>query len=263
MSAAAQVEAAPEGEVRVSGLAKRFTGRDGTETLALSGIDFTIPPGQFVSILGPSGCGKSTLLRVVAGLTPASTGGAWIDARRVAGPDPMVGIAFQRPVLLPWMTVRQNIALPAELEGRWSAAEIAARVDALLAMIRLPEAGGRMPNELSGGMQQRVAIARALLKDPGVLLMDEPFGALDALTREHLNDELLAIWERNRPTVLFVTHDIAEAVYLSDRVLVMGVKPGRIIADIAIPLARPRSEATRGEPAFARIGAELRAMIPH
>jgi len=252
-----------EGTVRVGSLSKRFAGRDGTETLALSGIDFTIPAGQFVAILGPSGCGKSTLLRVIAGLTDASGGTVTIGGRAVKGPDPVVGIAFQRPVLLPWMTVRQNIALPAELEGRWSAAEIARRVDALLAMVRLPEAGTKMPNELSGGMQQRVAIARALLKDPGLLLMDEPFGALDALTREHLHDELLAIWERNRPTVVFVTHDIAEAVYLADRVLVMGVRPGRIIADIPMPLGRPRDEGVRGLPEFARLGAELRAMIPH
>jgi len=263
VSAALAVSGAAEGEVQVAELGKRFAGRDGAETIALAGIDFTIPAGQFVAILGPSGCGKSTLLRIIAGLTEATTGSIRIGGRAVQGPDPVVGIAFQRPVLLPWLTVRQNIAMPAELDGAWAAAEIARRVDALLAMVRLPDAGTKMPNELSGGMQQRVAIARALLKDPGVLLMDEPFGALDALTREHLHDELLAIWERRKPTVAFVTHDIAEAVYLADRVLVMGVRPGRIIADIRVPLARPRTEAVRGLPEFAKLGAELRALIPH
>ena len=216
-----------------------------------------------MSLVGPSGCGKSTLLSVIAGLLPATAGTVLVGERRLSGPSPQVGIAFQRPVLPPRLTVGGNVALPAELEGRWSHQEIARRVESLLGIVRLNGQSARMPRELSGGMQQRVAIARALMTDPGVLLMDEPFGALDALTREHLNDELLAIWERTQPTMVFVTHDIPEAVYLSDRVLVMVAQPGRVIADIPIPLERPRREATRGEPEFARLGAEIRALISH
>lgn len=249
--------------IRVERARKLFRNKTGGETTALAETSFAISDGEFVSLVGPSGCGKSTLLRVIAGLLPATAGAVLVGERLLSGPSPQVGIAFQRPVLLPWLTVGGNIALPAELEGRWSRPEIMRRVEALLGIVRLNGQSGRMPRELSGGMQQRVAIARALMTDPGILLMDEPFGALDALTREHLNDELLAIWERTQPTVVFVTHDIPEAVYLSDRVLVMAAQPGRVIADIPIPLERPRQQATRGEPAFARLGAEIRALISH
>ncbi len=249
--------------IRVDRARKLFRARDGGDTTALTETSFAISDGEFVSLVGPSGCGKSTLLRVIAGLLPATSGTVLVGERSLSGPSPQIGIAFQRPVLLPWLTVKANIALPAELEGRWSKAEIAGRIETLLGIVRLNGQGDRMPGELSGGMQQRVAIARALMTDPGVLLMDEPFGALDALTREHLNDELLAIWERTQPTVVFVTHDIPEAVYLSDRVLVMAARPGRVIADIPIPLPRPRREETRGAAEFARLGAEIRALISH
>lgn len=255
---------APSGRgIRVERARKLFRGKDARETTALTETSFDIPDGEFVSLVGPSGCGKSTLLRVIAGLLPATSGKVLVGEQSLSGPSSQIGIAFQRPVLLPWLTVGGNIALPAELEGRWSRPEIAQRIDTLLGTVRLTGQLDRMPHELSGGMQQRVAIARALMTDPGVLLMDEPFGALDALTREHLNDELLTIWERTRPTVVFVTHDIPEAVYLSDRVLVMAAYPGRVIADIPITLDRPRQEATRGEPEFARLGAEIRALISH
>ncbi len=249
--------------IEVSAASKVFRTRDGGQTTALASTSFKIRPGEFVSLVGPSGCGKSTLLRMIAGLIRPTLGAAMLGAREIAEPSPEIGIAFQRPTLLPWLTVRANIALPAELERRLSKADIAAKVEALLRTVRLTGNGDRMPGELSGGMQQRVAIARALITDPGVLLMDEPFGALDALTREHLNDELLDIWSRNRPTVIFVTHDIQEAVYLSDRVLVMAARPGRVIADIDITLSRPRGPDARLDPGFARLGAEIRALISH
>jgi NitT/TauT family transport system ATP-binding protein len=251
------------GDIDVSAVSKVFRSRDGGQTNALANTSFKIQPGAFVSLVGPSGCGKSTLLRMIAGLIPPTRGAVLLGGTVVSEPSPEIGIAFQRPVLLPWLTVRGNIALPAELDGHRSKADIAAKVDALLEMVRLPGSGERMPGELSGGMQQRVAIARALMSDPGVLLMDEPFGALDAMTREHLNDELLEIWARDRPTVVFVTHDIPEAVYLSDRVLVMAAHPGRVIADIVVPLPRPRDATTRLHPEFARLGAEIRALIAH
>ena len=250
-------------DIDVSAVSKVFRSRDGGQTNALANTSFKVQPGAFVSLVGPSGCGKSTLLRMIAGLIPPTRSAVLLGGTVVSEPSPDIGIAFQRPVLLPWLTVRGNIALATELDGRLSKADIAAKVDTLLDMVRLPESGDRMPGELSGGMQQRVAIARALMSDPGVLLMDEPFGALDAMTREHLNDELLEIWARDRPTVAFVTHDIPEAVYLSDRVLVMAAHPGRVIADIVVPLPRPRDATTRLHPEFARLGAEIRALIAH
>jgi NitT/TauT family transport system ATP-binding protein len=250
-------------QIDVSAVSKTFQTRDGGQTIALSGTSFKVEAGAFVSLVGPSGCGKSTLLRMIAGLIPPTLGCVMLGPNQVTEPSQTVGIAFQRPVLLPWLTVRGNIALPAELAGRLTKQQIATRVDQLLDIVRLTGNGARMPGELSGGMQQRVAIARALMTEPEVLLMDEPFGALDALTREHLNDELLEIWDRNRSTVIFVTHDINEAVYLSDRVVVMAARPGRVIAYIPITLPRPRADATRLHPDFATIGAEIRRLIGH
>ena len=249
--------------IRVSGVKKLFTSRRGADVLAVDSTSFRIEAGQFVSIVGPSGCGKSTLMRLIGGLATLSEGEVRLDEHRVHEPSPNVGIAFQRSVLLPWLTVRQNIALPAELEGKWRKSDIADRVAALLKVVRLGDIGDRYPRELSGGMQQRVAIARALIIEPSVILMDEPFGALDALTREHLHDELLSVWERNQSTIIFITHDISEAVYLSDRVLVMAASPGRVIADIPVDLTRPRRAQTRGLAEFARIGSEIRALIHH
>lgn len=249
--------------IHVSALTKVFRTRTGDEVMALADTTFKIAGGEFVSIVGPSGCGKSTVMRIIAGLIDASKGAVLLGKDVVTAPSREIGIAFQKAVLLPWLTVARNIALPAELEGRKSKAEIAARVEQLLAMVRLTGVGQRYPGELSGGMQQRVSIARALMTEPSVLLMDEPFGALDALTREHMHDELLAIWEYSHPTVVFITHDIAEAVYLSDRVLVMAARPGRVVADIRIDLPRPRQADIRGEARFARLGAEIRALIPH
>jgi NitT/TauT family transport system ATP-binding protein len=249
-------------DIRVSAVKKIFDSKSG-KTLAVDSTSFQIKAEQFVSIVGPSGCGKSTLMRMIGGLTSLTEGEVRLDEHRVFEPSPEVGIAFQRPVLLPWLTVARNIAMPAELEGKWRRDEIERRVDMLLDMVRLPGSQQRYPRELSGGMQQRVAIARALMTEPSVILMDEPFGALDALTREHLHDELLAIWERNKATIIFITHDISEAVYLSDRVLVMAAHPGRVIADIAVDLPRPRGPATRGMSEFAAIGNSVRALIRH
>jgi NitT/TauT family transport system ATP-binding protein len=250
-------------EIALDGLRKVFRSRDGSDTVAVADIKQFIASGAFVSIVGPSGCGKSTILRMIAGLIAPTEGRVLLSGELVNEPSPEIGIAFQRPVLLPWLTVRRNVSLPAELAGRWNKNEIAERVDRLLELVRLPAVGTRLPSELSGGMQQRVAIARALMTDPGVILMDEPFGALDALTREHLNEELLAIWERTRATVVFITHDIGEAVYLSDRVLVMSSRPGRVIADITIPLPRPRENSMRGATEFVQASMQIRALIPH
>jgi len=244
-------------------ITKVFRSRDGSDTVAVADTSRDIAPGAFVSIVGPSGCGKSTILRIIAGLLPSTSGVTRLDGTVVSAPSPAVGIAFQRPVLLPWLTVRDNVALPAELEGRLPKSEIDARVAGLLDLVKLPGAGTRYPSELSGGMQQRVAIARALMNDPQVLLMDEPFGALDALTREHLNEELLGIWERSKATVVFITHDIGEATYLSDRVLVMATRPGRIIADLPIPLPRPRTADMRGAPEYVEACMRIRTLIPH
>ena len=249
--------------IELAGLKKVYRTRDGDETAAVEDTTLAIAQGEFVTIVGPSGCGKSTIMRMVAGLIPATAGEVRLNGSRVTEPSAAIGIAFQRPVLLPWLTVNENIALPARLERRWSNAEITQRVAALLDMVRLSGNGTRHPSELSGGMQQRVSIARALMTDPSVILMDEPFSALDALTREYMHDELLAIWQRTKATVLFITHDISEAVYLSDRVLVMSARPGRIIADIRLTLARPRSAATRTEQEFVRVGAEIRSLILH
>ncbi|MBF4572964.1 ABC transporter ATP-binding protein [Herbiconiux sp. VKM Ac-1786] len=241
-----------------------FTTRDRASIRAVDTTSLTIPSGQFVSVLGPSGCGKSTLLRMIAGLMPPTSGSVSIGGEPVSGPSRKVGIAFQTPSLLEWYTVAENIALPARM-GRRPADKrsVERRVEELLATVKLASLGGKYPSELSGGMRQRVAIARSLITDPAVILMDEPFGALDAITREHMHDELLSIWRESGATVLFITHDIAEAVYLSDRIVVMSPRPGRIVADIANELPRPRSSATRALPEFTRLASELRVHINH
>jgi NitT/TauT family transport system ATP-binding protein len=247
----------------VDGVSKVFPTRDGGQITALQDTNITIEAGQFVSVVGPSGCGKSTLLRLIAGLSQASAGQISIGTEVVSKPSPKVGIAFQQSVLLPWYSVADNVALPARMQRRLPKAEIRARVDQLLETVKLHGMGNKYPSELSGGMQQRVAIARSLVTGPSIVLMDEPFGALDALTREHMNDELLRVWELTRCTVFFITHDIAEAVYMSDRVVVMSPRPGRIIADISIDLERPRSDETRADPRYVELSTEIRSLINH
>ena len=219
-------------------------GRGGAAPIeALRDVSFAVSRGQFVAIVGPSGCGKSTLLRLLAGLRAPDSGRVLADGTDVSAPRDDVAMVFQRPTLLPWRTVRGNIVLPDDVRPGQRAAHD--RADALLRLVGLDAFADRYPAELSGGMQQRVALARALAVAPSLLLMDEPFAALDALLREELATELERIWtepvaSRDRPTVLFVTHSIAEAVQLADRVLVMSPRPGTIVADIPVDLARPR-----------------------
>ncbi len=222
-----------------------------TGTHALASADFTVGQGEFVAVLGPSGCGKSTLLRIIAGLIPFDRGGeVLVNGEPVTRPRPETGVVFQTHNLLPWLTIEKNIRLAAELR-RIDRAELDAKVRAMFKLLRLEGFEQRYPHELSGGMQQRTAIGQTLVLGPSVLLMDEPFGALDALTRDHLNVELLRIWQEQRQTVLLVTHSIAEAVFLADRVLVMSDRPGRIIEDFRVDMPRPRNpQETKGTPRF-------------
>jgi NitT/TauT family transport system ATP-binding protein len=237
-----------EAVVSLRGLTKSF-GAGGVT--ALQSIDLDVLPAEFVSLIGPSGCGKSTLLRVIGDLVEPTAGQVVVNGKsaRQARRDGDYGIVFQDPVLYDWRTVEKNIALPLELLG-WDRARRGSRVAELLELVELHGFGGHRPWQLSGGMQQRVSIARALSFSPALLLMDEPFGALDEMTRERLNSELLRIWEASRSTVVFVTHSIAEAVFLSTRVVVMSPRPGRIAAMVDIDLPQPRNADTREDPRF-------------
>ena len=231
--------------VEIDGAGKVFATEAATVT-ALEGIDLTIGPGEFVSLIGPSGCGKSTLLRLIGDLIPASSGSVRVNGKPAAqarrGRE--YGIVFQAPVLMDWRTVERNVELPLEIMGL-GRAERRRRSTEMLGLVELGEFARRYPWQLSGGMQQRVAIARALAFDPRLLLMDEPFGALDEMTRERMNLELMGIWARTGTTVVFVTHSIPEAVFLSTRVAVMSTRPGRITDLIDIDLPSPRTAATR------------------
>ena len=232
---------------------------------AVEDLTLSVPAGTFLSILGPSGCGKSTLIKVAAGLLAPSAGEAAIGGARVAGPRPDVGIVFQQPTLLPWKTVEDNILVPVRARGGDMHAA-RARAHELIALVKLTGFERNYPHELSGGMQQRVALARALMHDPPVLVMDEPFAALDALTREQMMLELQRLWSHSRKTVLFVTHSIQEAVFLSDRVVVLSPRPARLTTDLAIDLPCPRTLATMTKPGFAaacdRLRQELYAAEP-
>ncbi|MBQ1081024.1 MULTISPECIES: ABC transporter ATP-binding protein [unclassified Nocardiopsis] len=246
--------------VDIHGVDVTFQTKDRT-VHALSGIDLTIQHGEFLSIAGPSGCGKSTLLRVIAGLTGTSAGGVTLRGTPVTGPRRDVGFVFQRAALLDWRNARDNILFQAEMRGlpkAWARK----RTDELMEMTGLTGFEKAMPFELSGGMQQRVSLCRALLHEPDVLLMDEPFGALDALTRENMNVELRRIWEATGMTVVLVTHSVAEAVYLASRSVVMGPRPGRVIEefDIAIPGHR-EYEPTLENPEFQRVTARIRELL--
>lgn len=218
---------------------KTFRSKDGGTVTALHDVGFSVRKGEFVTVVGPSGCGKSTLLRILAGLERASSGRALLGGRTVSGPTREVGVVFQAPVLLPWRTVLQNVLVPAEVQGRDRAASLS-RAHHYLQLVGLETFDTKYPNELSGGMQQRVGIARALVNDPLLLLMDEPFGALDAMTRETMNLELLKIRERTGATIMLVTHSIPEAVFLGDRVVVMSPRPGRVtqLVDVNLPPQR-------------------------
>jgi NitT/TauT family transport system ATP-binding protein len=234
--------------IAVENLSKSYATRD-APVQALQDIGFAIAEGEFVAVVGPSGCGKSTLLKILAGLTPASAGGALLRGTPIAGPRRDIGMVFQAPVLFPWRSVLDNVLLPADVQrlDRSRHEDIARE---LLELVGLKGFETRYPWELSGGMQQRVAIVRALIHDPAMLLMDEPFGALDAMTREQMNLELQRIWLERRKTVVFITHSIAEAVFLADRVLVMTPRPGRIAEEIVVDLPRPRALDLMGTAAF-------------
>jgi NitT/TauT family transport system ATP-binding protein len=226
-------------EVRIEGVSKIYEAREGDDIQALDRIDLSIRAGEFVAIVGPSGCGKSTLLSMLAGLFPATTGSISIDGQPLTGPHPKAGVVFQTDLLLYWRSVLDNVLLPIEIKRR-PRTEYVARAESLLAKVGLGGFSSKFPSELSGGMRQRVAICRALIQEPGLLLMDEPFGALDALTREQLIMDLQMMWLSLGNTVLFITHGIEEAIFLADRVIVMSPRPGRIDLDLTIDLPRPR-----------------------
>jgi len=230
---------------------------DGRRMVALENIGLEIPRGQFVCLLGPSGCGKSTLLNAVAGFAPPTTGRIVADGAQVTGPGPERGMVFQEYALFPWMTVEQNVGFGLEIKGM-AKPVIAARVAELLKLLSLEDFGKRYPKDLSGGMRQRVAIARVLALDSPIMLMDEPFGALDALTRRNLQDELLRIWAELKKTVIFVTHSIEEAIYLADRIVVMTYRPGTVKRDIIVDLPRMRDPAA---PEFNALKRELGQLV--
>ncbi|MDB5859833.1 MAG: transporter ATP-binding protein [Ramlibacter sp.] len=241
--------------LQVSGVAKTFAGRGGG-TVALQSTDLLVQENDFITILGPSGCGKSTLLRMVAGLDTPTTGLISLDARPVTGPGADRGMVFQSYTLFPWLTVLQNVCFGLREKGMPLAQqqEIARQ---FIVKVGLKGFEHHYPKQLSGGMQQRTALARALANDPRILLMDEPFGALDHQTRELMQELLLAIWEDERKTVLFVTHDIDEAIFMANRVVVMSARPGRIKCDLPVPLAHPRHYAMKTTPVFMELKARL------
>lgn len=246
--------------ISVNGVDMVYGAGNGRPVQALEGIGLEVRRGEFVSLVGPSGCGKSTLLKLIAGLYRTTRGDVAVAGQPVSGPSRDIGVVFQSPVLLPWRTVLRNVLLPVEVR-RQDSASFEHRALSLLATMGLEEFHDRYPSELSGGMQQRVAIARALIQDPAILLMDEPFAALDAMTRESLNLELLRIWQSTGKTVVFVTHSILEAVFLSGRVVVMSSRPGRILATVEVKLPTPRTLDIIGSPAFGRLTSYIRAVL--
>ena len=233
--------------VALRGVSKIFP----TGTHALAGLDLEVRPGEFLALLGPSGCGKSTALRIIAGLSEPTDGAVeWATAPAPAGNENRIGFVFQEPTLMPWANVFNNVLLPLNLHGA-PASQAAGRVDAVLGRVGLQQFGRAYPRELSGGMRMRVSIARALVTEPQLLLMDEPFAALDEITRFKLNDDLLQMWQALRTTVVFVTHSVFESVYLSNRVVVMGARPGRVFTELAVDAPYPREQNFRTSSAYA------------
>ncbi len=246
-------------------ISQEFSRPDGSRLLALQDVGFDIGRHEFVAVVGPSGCGKSTLLRLLAGLLKPTRGAVTLFGQPVTEPRDEVGIVFQKPTLLPWLNALENVVFPIRHKcGRAARADYE-RARGLIEMVGLGDFCDRMPGELSGGMQQRLGIARALLLDPDVLLMDEPFSALDALSREEMGFELLRIWNERPKTVLFITHSITEAVLLSDRVLVMSERPGTLVRNISIDLPRPRSADSIQDKRFHEYASQIRDLIyrPH
>lgn len=246
-------------EIEISGVTQEFEKKDG-KFLALDTVNLNVEQNEFICVVGPSGCGKTTLLNIIAGLCKPTTGTVKVRGELVTGPGKGKGVVFQQYALYPWLTVEKNVEFGMRMKGvpKAERAEIAKKYIDLVGLSKFAKA---YPKELSGGMKQRVAIARAYATAPEVLLMDEPFGALDALTRDHLNEELLKIWQKTKKTVIFVTHSIEEATFLSDRVLVMSARPGRVKEMVEIDLPRPRGEATRNDPKFTEYNKYLRGII--
>jgi ABC-type nitrate/sulfonate/bicarbonate transport system ATPase subunit len=246
-------------DIRLTGVSRTFL-INGEPLRVLDAVDLHVPGGGIVAIVGPSGSGKSTLLRLVAGLLAPDSGTITLGGRPVSGTDPAVGLVFQEPRLLPWRTAIDNVAYPLEIAGLPRGERIA-RARELMALVGLTGFEDAYPAQLSGGMAQRVGVARALALEPRVLLLDEPFGALDALTRDQLDGEVLRLWERLGTTMLLVTHSIPEAVFLADRVVVLSVRPGRVVADIVVDLARPRAWGAIDDAASSRAAGAIRAAL--
>jgi len=247
--------------VHFEDVSQAFLSRDGSEVLALDGLDLTVARGEFLAIVGPSGCGKSTALRLLAGLEEPTLGHISVNGFPVAEQRDLVGLVFQKPTLLEWLTIENNVLLPLRVRNGRVSHQDRKAAEALLETVGLRQFARKSPGELSGGMQQRAAICRALIQDPDILLMDEPFGALDALTREEMCFELLRIWTQRKKTIVFVTHSIPEAVLLADRVVVMSPRPGRISDVLDVDLPRPRTLETMGEPGFAALTQRIRSVI--
>lgn len=245
--------------IKIENVSKSYvTSRE--DILALETVDLDIKEGEFVSLVGPSGCGKSTLLMLISGLYPATTGKISIKDEPILKPYTNLGIVFQKDMLLEWRSVMDNVLLQVEIR-RLNRSDYEETAKALLENVGLKNFMDRYPRELSGGMRQRVSICRALLHNPSLLLMDEPFGALDAITRDQMNVDLERIWEQSRKTVIFVTHSVPEAIFLSDRILVMSPRPGRIVADVRIDLPRPRTLYIRDLPEFSAYNRQIRTIF--
>ena len=251
-------EAAPV--IKLTGVSKTFATASGERVRALENTNLAIRPSEFITVVGASGCGKTTLLRLIAGLERSTSGTIDVNGARQLGPSEQVGIVFQDPTLLPWRTVMQNVLLPVQVL-KLDARAYGKRATELLETVGLRDFENKYPHELSGGMRQRVAIARALVHDPAMLLMDEPFGALDALTRDQMNLELLDIWSATKKTVLLITHSITESIFLADRVIVMSPRPGRVVEEIAIDLPRPRNLEMINNEVFGKYVRRIRELL--
>jgi NitT/TauT family transport system ATP-binding protein len=261
-AAAARTASARNPLIVVEGVVKIYSTVAGDSVLALDNVNLTVRDREFVCLVGPSGCGKTTLLRLLAGLDTADAGTSSLAGKTLNGPSPEVGVVFQQSNLLPWFTVLQNVMLPLRVGGGSRDAAKIAEIHKLLVIAGLEGFENKYPYELSGGMQQRAAIVRALARDPKLLLMDEPFGALDALTRERMNAELQRIWMASGKTVVLITHSIDEAIFLGDRVVVMSPRPGRIVRELVVDLPRPRVAAeTFGSPKHVALAREIRTLL--